>query len=142
MKNDLENNIDEILIPEFTADMIVDIDTRYYAEIKQSEYIHQQSDNDSESEDIDQLYETLRYNELINEHVMNIEQMYVKVHDYNSIVIIPNNAPSTMEQITEYANLRLNKRIFYLHEIEPIINNDSENLLEIISILSDTVINH
>jgi len=144
MKNDLENNIDEILIPEFTTDIIIDIDTCYYAEIRQLEHIHQQSDNDSESEseDIEQLYDTFHYNELINEHVMNIEQMHIKLQHYNSIEIIPNNAPSTMEQLTEYTNLRLTKRLFYLHEIEPIINSDSNNLLEIISILSNTISNH
>lgn len=139
MKNDIENNIDETFIPEFTTDMIIDIDTRYYEEIRQTQVEHQQSGNDSESEDDAQLYATLHYNELINEHVLNIEQMYVKMYDYNSIEIIPNNAPTTMKQIIEYNNLRINKRLFYLREIQPIVTNDSENLHEVISILSDDI---
>lgn len=139
MKNDIENNIDETFIPEFTTDMIIDIDTRYYEEIRQTQVENQQSGNDSESEVDEQLYATLHYNELINEHVLNIEQMYVKMYDYNSIEIIPNNAPTTMKQIIEYNNLRINKRLFYLREIQPIVINDSENLHEVISILSDNI---
>lgn len=141
MKNDIENNIDETFIPEFTTDMIIDIDTRYYAEIRQTQVEHQQSgsDSESESEDAEQLYDTLHYNELINEHVLNIEQMYAQMYEYNSIEIIPDNAPTTMKQITEYNNLRINKRLFYLREIEPIIINDSENLRDVISILSYSI---
>ena len=139
MNNDIENNIDEILIPEFTTDMIVDIDTYYHEQIRKTRILHASfnSDNsDSEEKDVDQLYEKLRYNELINEHITNIDQLYVKIYDYNSIKIIPNSSPYTMKQITEYNNLRATKRLFYLHEIEPIINNDMENLQEVLSIIT------
>jgi len=138
MNNDIENNIDEILIPEFTTDMIIDIDTDYHEQIRKTRILHAfNSDNsDSEEKDVDQLYEKLRYNELINEHITNIDQLYVKIYDYNSIKIIPNSSPYTMKQITEYNNLRATKRLFYLHEIEPIINNDMENLQEVLSIIT------
>lgn len=137
MCDDLENNIDEIIIPEFITDTIVDIDTRYNEQIydvkTQNSY-----DSDSDPEDIEQLYETMRYNELINEHLLNIELLYSKLHDYNSIEIIQNSAPTSMEQITKYNVLKLYKRLFYLQEIEPIMLEDEENLREAISILTPT----
>lgn len=138
MNNDIENNRHEILIPEFTTEMIIDIDTDYHEQIRKTRILHDfNSDNsDSDEKDVDQLYEKLRYNELITEHISNIDQLYVKIYDYNSIEIIPTNTPSTMEQITEYNNLRITKRIFYLYEIEPIINNDMENLEEALSIIT------
>ena len=141
MNNDIENNIDEILIPDFTTDMILDMDTDYHEQIRKTRILHDfNSDNsDSEEKDVEQLYEKLRYNELINEHISNIDQLYVKLYDFNSIEIIPNNVPSTMEQITEYNHLKRSKRLFYLQEIDPIISNDRENLREVISILSDNI---
>ena len=138
MNNDIENNIDEVVIPEFTTDMIINIDTDYHEQIRKTRILHAfNSDNsDSEEKDVDQLYEKLRYNELINEHISNIDQLYMKIYDFNSIEIIPNSSPSTMEQIIEYNNLRIFKLHFYLHEIEPIINNDMKNLEEILSIIT------
>lgn len=139
MCDDLENNIDEIIIPEFITDTIVDIDTRYNEQIYDVKtQNHYDSDSDSEIEDIEQLYETMRYNELINEHLLNIELLYSKLHDYNSIEIIQNSAPTSMEQITKYNVLKLYKRLFYLQEIEPIMLEDEENLREAISILTPT----
>lgn len=138
MNNDIENNIDEVVIPEFTTDMIINIDTDYHEQIRKTRILHAfNSDNsDSEEKDVDQLYEKLRYNELINEHISNIDQLYMKIYDFNSIEIIPNSSPSTMEQIIEYNNLRIFKLHFYLHEIEPIINNDMKNLEEVLSIIT------
>jgi hypothetical protein len=141
MCNDIENNLDETVIPSFTEDDIVNIDRHYNEQVHQvrDANIQDGHSSDSESENIEQLYETLDYNELINEHMLNIERLYLKLHDYNSIEIIPNNTPSTMEQITEYTHLKRSKRLFYFHEIEPIISNDRENLREVISILSDNI---
>lgn len=138
MENDIENNIDEVVIPEFTTDMIINIDMDYHEQIRKTRILHAfNSDNsDSEEKDVNQLYEKLRYNELINEHITNIDQLYVKIYDYNSIKIIPNSSPYTMKQITEYNHLRVTKRLFYLHEIEPIINNDMKNLEEVLSIIT------
>jgi hypothetical protein len=78
----------------------------------------------------------MRYNELISDHLLNIEHLYSKLHDYNSIEIIQNNAPISMEQITEYNVNKLYKRLFYFQEIEPIMLEDEENLREVISILT------
>ena len=142
MCTDIENNIDEIIIPTFTRDDIDNIDRHYNEQIYQIRDTNIQnghySDSDSESEDIEQMYETMRYNELINDHVLNIEHLYLKLHDYNSIEIIQNSAPTNMEQITEYNVNKLYKRLFYFQEIEPIILEDEENLREVISILTPT----
>ena len=142
MNNDIENNLDEIIIPTFTRDDIDNIDRHYNEQIYQVRDTNIQngydSDSDSESEDIEQMYETMRYNELINDHVLNIEHLYLKLHDYNSIEIIQNSAPTNMEQITEYNVNKLYKRLFYFQEIEPIILEDEENLREVISILTPT----
>ena len=138
MCNDIENNLEETIIPTFTEDDIDNIDRHYNEQIYQvrDTNIQNDHDSDSESEDIEQLYETMRYHELISDHLLNIEHLYSKLHDYNSIEIIQNNAPTNMEQITEYNVNKLYKRLFYFHEIEPIILEDEENLREVISILT------
>ena len=138
MCNDIENNLDETVIPSFTEDHIVNIDRHYNEQIYQVRDANIQDDNssDSECEDIEQLYETMRYNELINDHLLNIEHLYLRLHDYNSIEIIQDSAPTSMEQLTEYNVNKLYKRLFYFQEIEPIILDDEENLREVISILT------
>jgi hypothetical protein len=142
MCNDIENNLAETVIPTFTEDDIVNIDRHYNEQIYQVRDASIQnghiSDSDSDSEDIEQLYETMRYNELINDHLLNIEHLQLKLHDYNSIEIIQDSAPTNMEQITEYNVNKLYKRLFYFQEIEPIILDDEENLREVISILTPT----
>jgi len=144
MCNDIENNLDETIIPTFTEDDIDNIDRHYNEQIYQARDTNIQnghssdSDSDSESEDIEQLYETMRYNELISDHLLNIEHLYSKLHDYNSIEIIQDSAPTNMEQITEYNVNKLYKRLFYFQEIEPIMLEDEENLREVISILTPT----
>ena len=144
MCNDIENNLNETVIPTFTEDDIVNIDRHYNEQLYQARDASIQnghssdSDSDSDSEDIEQLYETMRYNELINDHLLNIEHLYSKLHDYNSIEIIQDSAPTNMEQITEYNVKKLYKRLFYFQEIEPIILEDKENLREMISILTPT----
>ena len=142
MCNDIENNLDETIIPTFTEDDIDNIDRHYNEQIYQVRDTNIQndhgSDSESESEDIEQLYETMRYNELISDHLLNIEHLYSKLHDYNSIEIIQDSAPTNMEQITEYNVNKLYKRLFYFQEIEPIMLEDEENLREVISILTPT----
>jgi len=138
MCNDIENNLDETVIPSFTEDHIVNIDRHYNEQIYQVRDANIQDDNssDSECDDIEQLYETMRYNELINDHLLNIEHLYLRLHDYNSIKIIQDSAPTSMEQLTEYNVNKLYKRLFYFQEIEPIMIEDEENLREVISILT------
>jgi hypothetical protein len=138
MCNDIENNLDETVIPSFTEDHIVNIDRHYNEQIYQVRDANIQDDNssDSECDDIEQLYETMRYNELINDHLLNIEHLYLRLHDYNSIEIIQDSAPTSMEQLTEYNVNKLYKRLFYFQEIEPIMIEDEENLREVISILT------
>jgi len=144
MCNDIENNLDETIIPTFTEDDIDNIDRHYNEQIYQVRDTNIQNDHgsdsesESESEDIEQLYETMRYNELISDHLLNIEHLYSKLHDYNSIEIIQDSAPTNMEQITEYNVNKLYKRLFYFQEIEPIMLEDEENLREVISILTPT----
>ena len=77
MCNDIENNLDETVIPSFTEDHIVNIDRHYNEQIYQVRDANIQDDNssDSECEDIEQLYETMRYNELIHDHLLNIEHL-------------------------------------------------------------------
>ena len=138
MCNDIENNLDETVIPSFTEDHIVNIDRHYNEQIYQVRDANIQDDNssDSECDDIEQLYESMRYNELIHDHLLNIEHLYLRLHDYNSIKIIQDSAPTSMEQLTEYNVNKLYKRLFYFQEIEPIMIEDEENLREVISILT------
>ena len=134
MSNDIENNINEIIIPEFTLDIIEGIENHYYEELTIAQKIYE-TNSDSDSEDIEDLYTSFHFNELINEHISNVKKMYIKLDIYNSIENLSSASLTSMEKITEYKNNKLHKCEFYLDEIEPLIKSDLENLYEILSII-------
>jgi hypothetical protein len=128
--NDIENNIEEIEIPEFTIEHIQKIDDNYRESLSQFKdfniHIYEQNYNKSANE----LYELLTVHELYNEHLDNVELLQFKMNDYNSIEIyeLNNSQINTETHIKEYLNKRKYIREMYLEEILPIINNDAENL--------------
>ena len=128
--NDIENNIEEIEIPEFTMDHIREIDDNYNKSLSQFNDFNIHSYEQNYNNSANELYDLLTVNELYNEHLDNIELLQLKMNDYNSIEIceLNTNQINTETHIKEYLNKRKYIREMYLEEILPIINNDAENL--------------
>lgn len=134
--NDIENNIDEIEIPEFTIKHIQKIDKKYNNTLSQFNDFNIHSYDLNHTKSVNELYDLLTVNELYNEHLNNIELLQFKMNDYNSLEIYKlNNKILTENHITEYVNKKKEKLNMYLEEILPIIINDVENLDEVKKIL-------
>lgn len=134
--NDIENNIDEIEIPEFTIKHIQKIDKKYNNTLSQFNDFNIHSYDLNHNKSANELYDLLTVNELYNEHLNNIELLQFKMNDYNNLEIYKlNNKILTENHITEYFIKKKTKLNMYLEEILPIINNDAENLEEVKKIL-------
>ena len=134
--NDIENNIDEIEIPEFTIKHIQKIDKKYNNTLSQFNDFNIHSYDLNHNKSANELYDLLTVNELYNEHLNNIELLQFKMNDYNNLEIYKlNNKILTENHITEYFIKKKTKLNMYLEEILPIINNDAENLEEVKQIL-------
>ena len=134
--NDIENNIDEIEIPEFTIKHIQKIDKKYNNTLSQFNDFNIHSYDLNHNKSANELYDLLTVNELYNEHLNNIELLQFKMNDYNSLEIYKlNNKILTENHITEYVNKKKEKLNMYLEEILPVIINDAENLDEVKKIL-------
>ena len=138
--NDIENNIEEIEVPEFTMDHVQDIDDNYDKYLFQFNYFNIQTiEQNYNNKSANELYDLFTVNELYSEHLHNIELLQIKVDDYNSLEICELNISqiNTEKHITEYLNKKKYKRQMYLEEILPIIINDAENLEEAKKILAN-----
>ena len=134
--NDIENNIDEIEIPEFTIKHIQKIDKKYNNTLSQFNDFNIHSYDLNHNKSANELYDLLTVHELYNEHLDNIELLQFKMNDYNNLEIYKlNNKILTENHITEYFIKKKTKLNMYLEEILPIINNDAENLEEVKQIL-------
>ena len=137
--NDIENNIDEIEIPEFTIKHIQKIDKKYNNTLSQFNDFNIHSYDLNHNKSANELYDLLTVNELYNEHLNNIELLQFKMNDYNNLEIykLNNNQIHTETHITEYLNKKKGKLNMYLEEILPIIINDAENLDEALTLLTN-----
>lgn len=137
--NDIENNIEEIEVPEFTMVHIQKIDDAYIEYLSQFKdfniHTYEQNYNNKTP---NELYDLITMNELYNEHLDNIELLQIKVDNYNSLEIceLNNTQINTEKHITEYLNKKKYKRQMYLEDILPIIINDAANLEEVKQIQS------
>lgn len=131
--HDIENNIQEIEIPEFTMAHIRIIDKKYKKQVCQlkkqliQEHKHSREYN-VDDEELKRRCEIFEINELFNEHLDIIEKIKIKMNEYNSIqYYIANN---------DYITFKKYKQEMYFQEIIPLIKNDEENLNDILSIIS------
>jgi hypothetical protein len=132
MSDDIENNLDEIVIPDFTMEHI-DLIDKYYNE---QTYQLREPNTQCDSDDLEAMYVELHQNELISDHLCIVEHLRVKLYKYASIEIRQDNAPKSLEQLTAYKHLKIKKRLFYFQEIEPLLLEEQENLHEMVSLLS------
>ena len=118
LDNDIENNMEETQVPEFTLYYVTELDHKYKdhlpdtREIKYPWHIY-----DLGECKIDNLISIFELNELFTEHIDNISQLTDYVRRYESL-----NENSMKIQL-------------YSQEILPIIQNDKANLEEIKTIL-------
>jgi hypothetical protein len=137
--NDIENNIEEIEVPEFTMEHVQEIDDNYKNSLSHFNDFNIHTYEIHYEQSATELYDLFTVNELYTEHLNNIELLQIKVDDYNSLKIceLNNNQINTEKQITEYLNKKKYKRQMYLEEILPLIINDAENLEEAAIILEN-----
>ena len=142
--NDIENNIEEIKIPEFTIKHIKQIDKNYnktlskFDDFNNFKDFNMYTNTQKYIRTSNELYDLLTVYELYNEHLDNIELLQLKLNDYNTIEIYNlNNKILTENHITEYLNKKKEKVNMYLEEILPIIINDEENLDESLTLLKN-----
>ena len=136
LQRDIENNIGEIEIPEFTMEHINNIDKKYMRRahgptvdkahackiynynINDIEF--QEQDRYSDDEIVKKMSDSFELNELYIEHVDNMVKLQDKMNEYISI--------------TE----KTNKLQIYFQDIIPIIQNDEDNLKTVLNLLSNT----
>lgn len=143
--NDIENNIEEIKIPEFTIKHIKQIDKNYnktlskFDDFNSFKDFNMYTNTQKYIRTSNELYDLLTVYELYNEHLDNIELLQFKMNDYNNLEIynLNNSKILTEKHITEYLNKKKGKLNMYLEEILPIINNDAENLDEALTLLTN-----
>ena len=126
MNRDIENNIGEIEVPNFTIEHINNLDKKYdlyFSESYEAPIVDKYDDMD-----ILKLSNIFELNELYIEHVDNMERLLHKMSEYNSI--------GEGESIREYMNIRMNKIRMYFEDIVPLIESDEENLKLVIEIIS------
>ena len=136
--NDIENNIEEIEVPEFTMVHIREIDDNYKQNVLQNNKFYIITNEIDENKlNANELYDLLTLNELYTEHLNSIELLQIKADDYNNIELceLISNQINSEKQIMEYLNNKKKKRQMYLEEILPIINNEAEILEESAKIL-------
>ena len=121
-KYDLENNIGEIEIPEFTMENIKIIDEEYKIHMSQvNEIIYQNSNLDEN--DVNKMNDLFELNELFIEHINNIKKLTYIMNKYNS-----NKTQLTVDgKINDYTIIRTNKIRMYFQEILPILQKDEDN---------------
>jgi len=126
MNRDIENNIGETEIPNFTIEHVNSLDKKYNLYFSKS-YDAQFVDK-CDDMDILKLSNIFELNELYIEHVDTMKQLLHKMREYNSI--------GEGESITAYMNIRMNKIRMYFEDIVPLVESDEKNLKLVIEIIS------
>ena len=121
-KDDIENNIQEIQIPEFRMTDIRRIDQYYKKYFYQLQTNLIKKQDEEELEIMNKIFET---NELYNEHLDIIENLKIKINEYNLI-----------KKSTKNKKLLKNIKQMYLREIKQLIKTDENNLNFVLNILS------
>ena len=127
---DIENNIGEILVPEFTMEHVTQIDVIYKSYLSGINEV-----DDPDEPDVNKMNDLFELNELFIEHEHNIELLTWNLIKYNYIDTL--NYLTTIERINAYMLVKSNKIRMYFQEILPVIRNDEDNLESVIVILSN-----
>ena len=118
LDNDIENNMEETQVPEFTLYYVTELDHKYKdhlpdtREIKYPWHIY-----DLDECKIDNLISIFELNELFTEHIDNISQLTDYVRRY--------------ESLSKHAM----KIQLYCQKIKPILEHENDNLNTVIELL-------
>ena len=119
IEHDIENNIKETNLPNFTLYYVTELDKNYKRHLPNTEEIKYQGHiYDLNECKLDNMLSIFELNELFTEHVDNISWLKCYVNKYE--VLSDNTLKSQM----------------YFQEIKPIIELDRENLDTVLEILS------
>jgi hypothetical protein len=124
---DIENNIGEIVVPEFNMKHINRIDVKYKSYLSQTYAIYEH--------DVNKMNDLFELNELFIEHEDNIKHLTNNMIEYNSIKSL--KYLTTIERINAYMLVKSNKLSMYFKKILPVIQNDEDNLESVKVILSN-----
>ncbi len=126
-KDDIENNIEEIQIPEFKMTHIRRIDQYYkkYFYQLQKKLLKKQDEQKQDEEELEIMNKIFEINELFNEHLDIIENLKIKINEYNLI-----------KKSTKNKKLLKNIKQIYFQEIKQMIKNDENNLNLVLDIPS------
>ena len=136
LNHDIENNIGEIKIPEFTMEHIIAIDENYKKYFEQLGQFDYQYQNSSVDQQVVQMLNELEINELYMEHVNNINILVIRMNEYNTIHHTPisKHKLTVEEKMQEYMFIRSKQIQKYFGDILPIIQKDKDNLIQIMNI--------
>lgn len=136
LNHDIENNIGEIKIPEFTMEHIIAIDENYKKYFEQLGQFDYQYQNSSVDQQVVQMLNELEINELYMEHVNNINILVIRMNEYNTIhhTLISKRKLTVEEKMQEYMFIRSKQIQKYFGDILPIIQKDKDNLIQIMNI--------
>jgi len=138
---DIENNIGEIKIPEFTMEHILAIDEKYKKKIEQVNEIVYQNQDISDEQQILQMTNELAINELFAEHIVHMELLIVRMNEFNTLRhrLMSKQHLTVEQQMQEDMFIRSMQIQMYFGDILPIIQNDKENLNSIIILLENMI---
>ena len=83
LHRDIENNIGEVKIPEFSMEHIITIDEKYKKRFEKINKIVYQDISDEQQ--LIQMTNNFELNELFTEHIQNIEVLIIRMNEYNTI---------------------------------------------------------
>jgi hypothetical protein len=143
MNRDIENNMGEVIAPEFTMKHVIDLDEKYK---KTFMYVSRLTNRIQKYnlivEDINYVTNELTLNELFMEHRHNIEIMINNVNKYNEYNRMEhelklNDSLTVKERTNDYMVIRSKKIRIYFEDILPLIKSDEENLNMVMGIMNN-----
>jgi len=133
VNRDIENNIGEISIPEFTMKDIIMIDDKYKKYYNKAIRFIRQTYIFNEVE--------LGINELYIEHMHNIEMLIIIMNEYNTFqyMFASNDKLTTEERVNRDMHIRTKRIQMYFEEISPRIEKGKEIFVSLIELHDEMI---
>ena len=141
LNRDIENNIGEVKIPEFTMEHIIMIDEKFKKYFEQiNEIIHKDRYNSNEQ----QMFQTtnkFELNEIFTEHLHIIQLLIIQMNEYNTIHsrLVSKHILTIEEKVREDMFIKSKQLQMYFEDILPIIQKEKENLNFILELFENVV---
>mgnify|MGYP005634623413 CR=1 FL=1 len=131
LNRDIENNIGEIIIPEFTMENIIMIDQKYKKYYIKVIQLSRQNNLFNEVE--------LAVNELYMEHMYNIKMLTTEMNEYNTFqhMFTSNNELTPEERVNRDMYIRSKQIRMYFEDILPRIENSEEHFISLTELYNE-----